>query len=105
MNEASRLRALRGKMAEQGIEGLLVTHLPDVRYLCGFTGSNAALIVTAKKAVLFTDGRYTAQARQETQGARVIIAKKSALKDACALLESLRERRRMRLRSRLHDHL
>ena len=89
MNEASRLRALRSKMAEQGLEGLLVTHLPDVRYLCGFTGSNAALIVTAKKAVLFTDGRYTAQARQETQGARVVIAKKSALKEACALLESL----------------
>jgi Xaa-Pro aminopeptidase len=89
MNEASRLRALRGKMAEQEIEALLITHLADVHYLCAFTGSNAALIVTAKKAVLFTDGRYTAQARQETQGARVVIAKKSALKEACALLESL----------------
>ena len=76
-------------MAEQGIEALLITHLPDVRYLCGFTGSNATLIVTAKKAALFTDGRYTAQARQETQAARVVIANKSALKEACALLESL----------------
>jgi len=89
MNEVSRLRALREKMTEQGIEALLITHLTDVRYLCGFTGSNAALIVTAKKAALFTDGRYTAQARQETQAARVVIAKKSALREACALLESL----------------
>src|SRR5215469_3105845 len=89
MNEASRLRALREKMAEQEIEALLITHLPDVRYLCRFTGSNAALIITAKKAALFTDGRYTAQARQETQAARVIIAKKSALREACGLLESL----------------
>jgi Xaa-Pro aminopeptidase len=88
MNEASRLRALRGRMAGDEVEALLVTHLPDVRYLCGFTGSNAALAITARKAALFTDGRYTTQARQETQAARVSISKKSALKDACALLES-----------------
>ena len=73
-------------MAEQGIEALLVTHLPDVRWLCGFTGSNAALAVTASRAVLFTDGRYTTQAREETHGARVMIAKKSALRECCALL-------------------
>jgi len=63
-----------------------VTHLPDVRWLCGFTGSNAALAVTSTKAVLFTDGRYTTQAREETRGARVSIAEKSALKECCALL-------------------
>ncbi len=73
-------------MAEAGIDALLVTHLPDVRWLCGFTGSNAALAVTARKAVLFTDGRYTTQARDETRGARVTIAKKSALRECCALL-------------------
>jgi Xaa-Pro aminopeptidase len=74
-------------MAELGVESLLVTHLPDVRWLCGFTGSNAALAVTANKAALFTDGRYTAQAREETQGARVAIEKKSALQAACRMLE------------------
>jgi Xaa-Pro aminopeptidase len=90
MNEASRLRALRRSMTEQGIEALLITHLPDVRYLCGFTGSNAALIVTATKAVIFTDGRYTAQAREETRSARVRITKiqQTALGEACVLLES-----------------
>lgn len=74
-------------MLEQGIDAMLVTHLPDVRYLCGFTGSNAALAVTAKRAAMFTDGRYTSQAKEETQGARVVIAKKSALGEACAWLE------------------
>src|SRR5271166_3143483 len=87
MQYTARFRALRQALSQQEIEALLVTHLPDVRYLCGFTGSNAALAITAKKAVLFTDGRYTAQARQETQSARVKIAKKSVLKEACALLE------------------
>lgn len=68
------------------MEALLITHLPDVRWLCGFTGSNAALAVTSGKAMLFTDGRYTTQAREETSGARVTIAPKSALRDACAWL-------------------
>ena len=71
---------------------VLVTHLPDVRWLCGFTGSNAALAVMGSQAALFTDGRYTAQAKEETHGARVVIAKKSALKEACALLESTASR-------------
>jgi Xaa-Pro aminopeptidase len=73
-------------MAAQEIDALVVTHLPDVRWLCGFTGSNAALAVTASRAVLFTDGRYTTQAREESRGARVTIAEKSALKECCALL-------------------
>lgn len=73
-------------MAARQIESMLVTHLPDVCWLCGFTGSNAALAITAGKAWLFTDGRYTAQAREETHGARVVIAEKSALREACALL-------------------
>ncbi|MGB9145540.1 MAG: aminopeptidase P family N-terminal domain-containing protein, partial [Acidobacteriaceae bacterium] len=62
---AQRWKSLRRKMAEAGADALLVTHLPDVRWLCGFTGSNAALAVLPKRAVLFTDGRYTVQARQE----------------------------------------
>lgn len=67
-------------------DALIVTHLPDVRYLCGFTGSNAALVIVATgrtaRARLFTDGRYTAQAAHEVQGATVRIAKKSALAEA-----------------------
>ena len=61
-------------MAKQKVSALLVTHLPDVRYLCGFTGSNAALAITAKHAVMVTDGRYTAQAAQQVKGAEVRIA-------------------------------
>ena len=89
---ARRWRAVRGTMARLEIEALLVTHLPDVRWLCGFTGSNAALAVTARKAALFTDGRYTTQAKEETRGARVVIAEKSALRECCALLETWAQR-------------
>ena len=86
MNHARRMRDLRRRMAAANVESLLVTHLPDVRYLCGFAGSNAALAVTRSKSVLFTDGRYIVQAKQQTQSARVVIAKQSALREACTFL-------------------
>lgn len=44
----------------------LTTALPNVRYLTGFTGSNGALLLTADRAILFTDPRYQAQAPLET---------------------------------------
>ncbi len=53
----------------QALTGLLVTHLPDVRYLCGFTGSSGALAVTRRGLRLFTDGRYTGQAAEEVAAA------------------------------------
>jgi Xaa-Pro aminopeptidase len=86
MNHALRLRRLRRQMKQRGIHSLLVTHLADVRYLCGFTGSNALLAITATRAAMFTDGRYIAQAREETSGARVVIAAKSAREEACRWL-------------------
>jgi len=73
MEHARRLNQLRRRLTRAGLSGLLVNHLIDVRYLCGFTGSSAALAVTKRTARLFTDGRYTAQAAQQVKGAQVEI--------------------------------
>ena len=73
MEHVRRLSQLRRRLTKAGLFGLLVNHLVDVRYLCGFTGSSAALAVTKRTARLFTDGRYTAQAAQQVQGAQVEI--------------------------------
>jgi Xaa-Pro aminopeptidase len=83
MNFRARKRRAAGAAKAAGVDGLLVTHLADVRYLCGFTGSNAALVLTGGRAVLFTDGRYTMQAKDEAAGTRVVIAKKPAATAAC----------------------
>jgi len=88
----------RGKQAASaakaaGVQALLVTHLPDVRWLCGFTGSNAALVLitgAGARAVLFTDGRYTTQANAEAVGTKVVIAPKSAVLAACEWLAEAR---------------
>lgn len=84
------MRQLRATIVKRKIAALLVTHLPDVRYLCGFTGSNAALAITAKAALLVTDGRYTAQAQAQVKGAEVRIAKGSAVGEACRWLVASR---------------
>ena len=72
-----RIGQLRRRITRSGLQGLLITHLPDVRYLSGFTGSSAALAVTRRAARLFTDGRYTAQAAEEVSAAKVEIVSSS----------------------------
>lgn len=84
MDFVSRVRRLRPPMVGARLDLLLITHLPDVRYLCGFTGSAAVLGVTPNSATLFTDGRYREQARSEAFGVKVVVGKGSALTGAGA---------------------
>ena len=63
---SSRRERLLPVLTEARAHAFLVTALPNVRYLSGFTGSNAALLLTPERSVLFTDPRYAAQAPQET---------------------------------------
>ena len=93
MNLSARKKRAVVAARAAGVDGLLVTHLPDVRYLCGFTGSHAALVLAGGRAVLFTDGRYTAQAKAEALGTRVVISKKPAVVAACEWIEAAGVRR------------
>ena len=77
MEHSRRIGQLRRRLTKAGLHGLLVTHLPDLRYLSGFTGSSAALAITRRSARLFTDGRYTAQAAEEVSAAQVEIVHSS----------------------------
>jgi Xaa-Pro aminopeptidase len=77
VDHSRRIGQLRPRLTKAGLHGLLVTHLPDLRYLSGFTGSSAALAVTRRSARLFTDGRYTAQAAVEVSVAEVEVVSSS----------------------------
>lgn len=74
MDIASRVPRLRERFAEANIDALLVTNLTNVRYLSGFTGSNAMLLVSASDAVLVTDSRYADQAPKQVDAAGASIA-------------------------------
>jgi Xaa-Pro aminopeptidase len=61
-----RRAALAAGFGELGVDAVLVTSLPNVRYLTGFTGSNgSALVLAGQGSALVTDGRYDEQARHE----------------------------------------
>jgi len=79
MNFLARQKKLREQLAVTGLDALLVSHLPNIRYLCGFTGSAGLLLVEEAGSVFFTDVRYDRQGREEVQGARVMIARKALL--------------------------
>ena len=69
-----RLAALRSSLVHNELDALLVSSLPNIRYLTGFSGSSALLVVSATDTLLLTDFRYLIQANAEAgEVARVVI--------------------------------
>ena len=68
----ARLAAIRDALARADLDGVLVTSLANVRYVTGFSGSNALLMITAKDCVLLTDFRYATQVDEEVGGAATV---------------------------------
>ncbi len=91
MDVAGRPARLRSLLPEAGCDALLVTHLTNVRYLTGFTGSAAIALVTADDLVLVTDGRYEEQAADELaqHGVAATIEVRRTLAEQTALLVGL----------------
>ncbi|MDQ1429206.1 MAG: hypothetical protein QOK39_2682 [Acidimicrobiaceae bacterium] len=71
MEVAERLPRLRTLLDGAGCDSLLVTSLTNIRYLTGFTGSAAMLLVLADQTVLITDGRYETQSAEQLAAAGV----------------------------------
>ena len=69
---AERQAALRVALEGEGVDGLLVTHLPNIRYLTGFSGSAALLLIRADVTILISDFRYAAQAPAEVAASAVV---------------------------------
>src|SRR5690349_12944867 len=82
---AARRGALRSLLVENEVDALLVTDLVNIRYLTGFTGSNAVLLVhcwdmrnAEERTVIGTDGRYRTQVAEQVPDLRAEIARASA---------------------------
>jgi Xaa-Pro aminopeptidase len=84
-----RQEAARAALMQEGIDGLLVTHLPNIRYLTGFTGSAALLLLRSDATILITDFRYAVQAPAEAGLAALVeIDQKSVWERLGRLLSS-----------------
>ncbi len=60
-----RLAHIRSAMKRKNLSAYIVHHLPTIRYLTNFSGSNALLIITQRSVHFFTDDRYTEQIQTE----------------------------------------
>jgi Xaa-Pro aminopeptidase len=85
---AARVSKLDHALAALKLDSILINHLPNIRYLCGFTGSNGLLLSIRGKRTFFTDGRYTEQAQDELQGAKVVVPKGSLSAEASKLISA-----------------
>jgi Xaa-Pro aminopeptidase len=86
----SRIDQLRLSFSRLRADAFLVTHLPNIQYLCGFTGSAGVLLVEPSRSTLITDSRYGFQAREEVSGAKLHIGRHGLLR---AAVEELKRRR------------
>src|SRR5580704_4072177 len=105
MNFLARQKKLQERLASAGLDALLVSHLPNIRYLCGFTGSTGLLLVAETGSVFFTDVRYDTQGREEVKGAKVVIARKALLNALGEWIGSRRKRSRTQTLGIEAEHL
>ncbi len=71
-----RLNSIRKILASSSLDGILFSSLENIHYLCGFTGSDGALVITQKESFFLTDSRYWTQADEEVKGSQIIHYKK-----------------------------
>jgi Xaa-Pro aminopeptidase len=88
MDHKARQKNLQSQLKQSRLDAVLITFLPNVRYLCGFTGSAGALLISEKQCLFLTDGRYTAQARAEVNADRLIIGRKALIISAAEWIKS-----------------
>ena len=87
---AERRTALREALVTAHLDALLLTSLPNIRYLTGFSGSSALVLVTARETLFITDFRYATQVRDEVGDfARIAIESQSLWTGLWQLLPEL----------------
>jgi Xaa-Pro aminopeptidase len=80
MNER-RLEAVRQRLNTLRLDALLVTLVPHVQYLTGFTGSNGLAFISKRNQWFFTDGRYSRQSQEEVRGFKRVVSGRGLFRD------------------------
>jgi len=82
----SRRQKLLKRLQQERIDAILVIDVSNVRYLSGFSGEDSALLVTKRRPILITDGRYATQAREEMRGIGLYLRRGSIIATAAKLV-------------------
>ncbi|MBF0558812.1 MAG: aminopeptidase P family protein [Nitrospirae bacterium] len=84
-----RIKSLQHILRRKRIDALFVGAIKNIRYLSGFTGSSAFMLVTRDRGLFFTDFRYQQQSAEEVQGCEIGIEKGKRLSLVRRLVKSL----------------
>ncbi len=84
----ARRQAVADGLSKRKLEAMLIAGGPNLRYLSGFTGDNANLLLLEDRAILFTDPRFEIQAAQEAS-CRIRISKGPLALDVVAAIKRL----------------
>jgi Xaa-Pro aminopeptidase len=82
----ARADKLAAAVAERGLDALLVTNLPNLRWATGFTGTNGACVVGPDVRLFFTDFRYVEQAGDQVDGFEIVRGGRDLLGDIAGRL-------------------
>lgn len=69
----SRIEKIKEQITELDLDAFYITHIPNIRYLSGFSGSSAFVVITKNKNYFFTDFRYQVQSAEQVKGFEVIV--------------------------------
>ena len=76
-----RINKLINKFSNHSIDAIYITNITNVRYLTGFTGSAASLLIVGNDSHFFTDGRYTEQVKDQVKNSQIHITGSSHIKE------------------------
>jgi len=72
----NRIKKLQWILARENLDLLLITFLPHVRYLSGYTGTNGMILLSYESSIFLTDFRYKEQVKEQVKNMEVMIAQR-----------------------------
>lgn len=86
----ARVRRLRSRLAEDGLDALLVTYPHDIRYLTGFSGEDSYALITRKQFYIISDFRFQEELARWRSRATIVIRQKAIIEATGELLADLK---------------
>ncbi len=90
-----RIDNVRSRIISAGLDSALISDRTNVRFLCGYSGSNGLLFISAERAFFFTDFRYKTQAPLEVKGAEIIVSDNGSLFEALTAVPEVQSARKI----------
>ncbi len=81
----NRIKRLQNTLVRENLDLLLVTSLPHVRYLSGYSGTNGLILLSARSCLFLTDFRYKEQAKQQVKSMKVMVVQRDLFSSLATL--------------------